>query len=84
MARKGYSQLDSQQELVSAWDQIIGQSLRSKTQIAQVRGGVLEIIVSSSAVHQQLVFQKTELLKKLQARWSEKIKDLRFKVGPVK
>ena len=83
MARKGYSQVDSQQELVSAWNEIIGQTLRDKTQIAQVRGGVLEIIVTSSAVHQQLVFKKSDLLKKLQTRWSQKIKDLRFKVGPV-
>lgn len=83
MARKGYSQLDSQQELVAAWNEIIGPTLRDKTQIAQVRGGILEIIVSSSAVHQQLVFTKAELLKKLQARWSQKIKDIRFKVGSV-
>ncbi len=83
MARKGYAQVESQTALIQAWNEIIEPTLRTKTQVARVKSGVLEIVVSSAAINQQLTFQKANLLKQIQQRWSEKIKDLRFKVGVV-
>lgn len=81
MARKGYNQVEAQDELGQAWLETIDDRFKSKTRIGMVRGGVLEVLVDSSAARQQLEFQKRQIVKQLQKRLPKgKIKDLRFKV----
>jgi predicted nucleic acid-binding Zn ribbon protein len=82
MARKGYAQTDSQDELSEVWYSLISDKFKSKTRITRLHGNVLQVLVSSSAVNQQLGFQKLQLLKQLQQKLPKnKIKDLRFKIG---
>ena len=84
MARKGYTQTDSANELEIAWKEIVGAKWQAKTSPGPVRRGVLEIVVSNSAVNQQMEFQKKKLLAELNTRLPKyNLKDLRFRVGTI-
>ena len=81
MARKGYSQIESQDELGQQWQILVGETYASKTRVGVLRSGVLEVLVDSSAARQQLEFEKRKLVKQLQVKLPQnKIKDIRFKV----
>ncbi|MEM7782325.1 MAG: DciA family protein [Planctomycetota bacterium] len=82
MARKGYSQTETQNELELVWSDLIGQKWNSKSKATVIRNGVLEVVVVNSVVHQQLEFQKKKLLIQIQQRLSKNnIKDIRYRVG---
>lgn len=82
MAQRGYSRLLSHDDFSDAWQEVAG-ALAEHSRAGRVRRGVLEVVVSSSIVMQELGFQKTQLIKKLAARLPDhKIRDVRFKVGP--
>ena len=82
MARKGYGQVETQDELQNVWQSIVDSKLVSKTRPSVVRAGVLQVHVESSVILQQMEFQKRTLLKALQAKLpGSKIKELRFKVS---
>lgn len=84
MARKGYGQQESQDDLHQVWQESIPQAFRTKTRLSVLRGGVLEIFVESSAARQQLEFQKRNIVKKLQKKLPKNnIKDVRFKVSEI-
>jgi predicted nucleic acid-binding Zn ribbon protein len=82
MAKRGYGQIKSAEKLAEAWKAVAGRMAR-RSRPGNLRRGVLEITVASSAVMQELVFQKKTLLKKLAAHSGLNIKDLRFRVGSV-
>ena len=82
MAKRGYGQIKSAEKLMAAWKAVAGRMAR-RSRPGNLRRGVLEITVASSAVMQELVFQKKTLLKKLAAHSGLNIKDLRFRVGSV-
>lgn len=82
LARQGYQQQQSGRDLDTAWSEIIGNQLGQKAKAGTIKQGVLEIIVTSSSVSQQLNFKKKNLLKSLQERLPQnKIKDIRFRIG---
>lgn len=81
MARKGYGQVNVQDELQQAWASIVDATMLPKTRPTQVRQGILQVLVKSSVIMQQLEFQKRSMLKQLKQKLPKsKIKDLRFKV----
>ena len=83
MARKGYGQQKSTTELQEAWEKI-AQPLKDFTRTGVVRRGVLEIIVTSPAITQQLEFQKKQLLAELNRQLPQnKISEIRFRIGNV-
>ena len=82
MARKGFSQQESKNDLSDVWGSLVGESLNGKTRVGLLKRNVLEVYVSSSAVNQQLTFKKAQLLKQLKQQLpKENIKDIRFKIG---
>ena len=82
MARKGFSQQESKNDLSDVWGSLVGESLSGKTRVGLLKRNVLEVYVSSSAVNQQLTFKKAQLLKQLKQQLpKENIKDIRFKIG---
>lgn len=82
MARKGFAQQESKNDLSEVWNTLVGESLNKKTRVGLLKRNVLEVYVSSSAVNQQLTFQKSQLVKQLQKQLpKENIKDIRFKIG---
>lgn len=84
MARKGYAQTESANDLEIAWNKIVDQKWKTKTKVGVIRRGVLEIVVSNSTVNQQLEFTKRKLLIELQTQLPKNnLKDLRFRIGNV-
>ena len=85
MARKGYGQTESANQLEETWITVVGDQWKTKTKVGVIRGGVLEVLVANSAVNQQLDFKKKKILAELQNRLPKNnLKDLRFKVGNVR
>ncbi len=83
MARRGYNRLLAQEDYSEVWQEIAGQ-LSQHSRPGQLRRGVLEVIVTNSAVVQELTFQKRRLTKALSERMPDrKIRDLRFVVGSI-
>lgn len=84
LAETGVGQTQSQQQLRNAWSNAAGKVIASVTATGKLRRGVLEIIVESSAVMQQLTFKKSQLLVSINEQYKDaQIKDIRFKVGVV-
>ncbi|MEM7453276.1 MAG: DUF721 domain-containing protein [Planctomycetota bacterium] len=84
LARKGYSQTDSADQLSDTWQKIVGARWKGKTVAGNISRGILEITVASPAIGQHLNFQKKQLLKKLSEQLPQnKIKDIRFKTGRI-
>lgn len=84
MARQGYSQTKSNDELNDAWEIAVGPKLIKSTKAGRISRGVLEVHVASSAAMNRLSFQKKQLLSAMQQQLPQnKIKDIRFKLGNV-
>jgi hypothetical protein len=84
LAGKGYIQTQSKTELAESWRIAVGQKWQAKTVVGNLRHGVLEVVVESSAAHQQLKFIKQQVLTSLQNQLPQnKIRDIRFRVGNI-
>jgi predicted nucleic acid-binding Zn ribbon protein len=84
MAKRGYATVLAASEWEEAWQAAAGPQLGRASRSAQLRRGVLEIVVRNSAVVQELTFRKKDLLRQLAERLgSQKIRDLRFRVGAL-
>jgi predicted nucleic acid-binding Zn ribbon protein len=84
MARRGYARVQSAQAHEAAWRKAAGALAAKHTRIGALRRGKLEIIVTNSTLVQELMFQKSSLLKTLaELLPDEAIKDLRFRVGVI-
>src|SRR5687767_1403278 len=84
LARRGYAQVQTASTCDKAWREAAGQKLAGHSRPGNVKRGVLEITVRNSPVMQELTFQKKQLLAKIAILLpDQKIKELRFKVGPV-
>ena len=84
LARKGYGQTKTNDELDSVWNDVVGEKWQSKTRVGTVSRGVLEVFVSSPAVNQHLGFQKKKLIVEMAKRIPQnKIKDIKFSLGSI-
>ncbi|HEX4143403.1 MAG TPA: DciA family protein [Pirellulales bacterium] len=84
LARRGYGRLQAADACATAWQQAAGGALAACSRAGQVRRGVLEVWVQNSTLVQELSFEKTRLLAALaQLVPDEKIRDLKFRVGPI-
>jgi len=82
-ARRGYAQVQFGAGLQQAWAEAAGESLAQHSRPTTVRRGVLQITVENSAVMQELTFQKAKLLSRMKELLAtEKIRELRFQIGP--
>lgn len=83
-ARRGYAQVQSTAELQEVWACAVGKSWAKHSRPVGLRRGVLQVVVQNSMAMQELVFQKQQLLRQIRAALEdEKIRDLRFRIGPV-
>ena len=84
LARRGYVREQSASALQDVWSEIAGPSLAAMSRPGTVKRGVLEVFLANSTLAQEMSFQKPGLLAKLAARLpEEKIRDMRFRVGPI-
>lgn len=84
MARRGYAGLRRAEACESAWHEAAGAWAVEHTRVGAIRRGRLEVTVANSTLVQELTFRKSSLLQAL-ARLlpEEKIRDIRFRVGPL-
>ena len=81
MARKGYAQVTSSDELRETVIDVIGPELATAISVGNLRGGVLQIYASDSVTLQELNFQKRQILKRIQTSHPQsKVTDLRFRI----
>ena len=84
MARRGYARVQASAELGDVWNSAAGEKLAACSRPGNLRRGVLEVTVANSAVMQELEFMKRKILKELsQLAPDQKIRNLRFRIGPV-
>ena len=84
-ARRGYAQLQFRSELEQAWEAAAGEILARHARPLELRRGVLHIAVENSVAVQELTFQKAHLLSRMKELLAtEKIRDLRFKINPMR
>lgn len=81
MARRGYGQIKSNEEIRAIWNEITG-PLGQQCLPGSLRRGVLEVFVRNSAVLQELTFRKKQLLSQLQETLpNQSISDLKFRIS---
>jgi predicted nucleic acid-binding Zn ribbon protein len=84
IARKGYAAVRGAEELADAWRGAVPAEFAKLTRVAGLRAGRLEVVAASSAVIEEIGFQKARLLEALRAAApTARINDLRLRVGPI-
>jgi predicted nucleic acid-binding Zn ribbon protein len=84
LAKRGYAQVQAAALSAAAWREAVGDKLAADTRPGNVRRGVLEVLVRNSSIHQELAFLKVKIVKSLAATSpDQRIRDLRFRVGPL-
>lgn len=84
LARKGYARAAANAALSELWKEAAGERLAADTRPGQIANGVWQVFVRNSVIGQELSFARSRILKEIQARAPEqKIRDVKFKVGPV-
>jgi predicted nucleic acid-binding Zn ribbon protein len=85
LAQRGYANVEAAGQRDGVWQTVVGDSMAQYSRLGNIRRGILEIMVSNSAVLQELTCQKQQLLDKIVvALPDQKIRDLRFRIGVVK
>ena len=84
MARRGFAATRAAAACEKAWREAAGELAARYSRAGAVRRGKLEVTVANSTLVQELSFQKPVLLKTLTALLPDhRIKDIRFRVGPI-
>ena len=82
---RGWGRRQGRLRLEKAWADAAGPEFASKTRVAALRRGVLEVVVGNAVLLQELAhFHKRRLLEELRSRLPHTpVNDLRFRAGPV-
>ena len=84
MARKGYNQIEANEDLQLAWESVIDPRMMGKTRATKIKAGKLEVVVNSALLNQELTFNKSNLLAKIKdSPIGNRIKDIRFRIGAI-
>lgn len=82
MNRRGFARIQNRRSRDAAWREVVGPVLAEHSRLGNARRGTLEITVSNPVIAQEMTYQKTEILTRLQELLPEEsIRDLRFKSG---
>jgi len=84
LSSRGYDREQSAGRLATAWAEVAPPAFRNRSRAGAVRRGVLEVVVSHSALVQEMGFHKEEVLRRLgEAVPAEGIADIKCRVGDV-
>ncbi len=84
MARRGFTRVQSGEAREAAWREAAGEPANRFTRVGALKRGTLEVTVANSAILQELTFRKAQLLAGMSERLpDEKIRNLRFRLGPI-
>jgi predicted nucleic acid-binding Zn ribbon protein len=83
MEKLGLGERFTEQEMLGAWQGIVGEHLAKHSQPVRLRRGVLEVIVTVPVIHYELDRKHRQLiLRRLQERFGRNaVQDLRFVLG---
>src|SRR5437660_2986927 len=84
-AARGWGRRQGRLHLEEKWAEVVGAKAAMQTQVAGIRRGVLEVLVSNAVLMQELAnFRKRQLLEQLRLKLPNvTINDLRFRAGVV-
>ena len=69
----------AQQKALEIWSETVGEIVSKNTEPTSIEHGILSIKTTTSAWRQELLFQKKQIIKKLNKKLNKKlIKDIRF------
>jgi predicted nucleic acid-binding Zn ribbon protein len=84
IARRGYARVIAATTCAEAWATAAGPQLGKFSRPGAIKRGVLEVLVANSTMLQEVTYQKQALVQKLiELLPDEKIKDVKFRVGPI-
>jgi len=84
MTRRGYAAAEGAARLRAAWVEAAGEQMAQFSRVNGLRRGTFEVTVVNSALVQEFTFQKQALLAAVRRLIPDvKIRDIRFKVGPI-
>jgi hypothetical protein len=82
VAQAGLADRVKLEDVLSAWQEIVGDLLFRLTRPDSMERGILTVRLTQPSAHHALSLEKTKILKRLQARLPEaKIRDIRFRHG---
>ena len=69
----------AQQKALEIWSETVGETVSKNTEPTSIEHGILSIKTTTPAWRQELQFQKTQIIEKLNKKLNKKlIKDIRF------
>jgi len=84
MARRGWARLQSSATVEAAWREAAGEQLAQYSRPGPIRRNTLEVVVANSTLLQELTFQKSAILSRLDSLLpDQRIRDLRFRLGTI-
>ena len=84
LTQRGYGRIEANEQLAEAWAAAAGEPLAAASRPGKLRRGTLEVAVTNSTMMQEFTFHKQRILAELgRALPDAKIRDLRFRVGPI-
>jgi len=85
IARRGFGRVISGEDYEAAWSRAAGPLAAKYSRTGSLRRGTLEVVVSHSALIQELGFRRQELIDALNRELPDQdIKDIRFRSGSTK
>lgn len=82
VAQSGLADRVKLEEVLSAWQEIVGELLFKLTRPDSMERGILTVRLTQPSAHHALMLEKGKILKRLQTRLpGAKIRDIRFRHG---
>ena len=82
--KRGIAAEKSNNEIGRIWCNVVGENISNQTRPGSLKRGVLEVVVGSSSLMQQLGFFKDDYLEQINLKLKKsEIKDLRFRLGRI-
>ncbi len=82
MAQAGLANRVKLEDVLAAWEEIVGAFLFKLTRPDTMERGILTVRLMQPTAHHTLMLEKTKILKRLQAKLPDaKIRDIRFRHG---
>lgn len=84
LSRRSYARVEQVNQFEAAWQAAAAGPLAAHTRVGRFGRGTLEIVVANNLVMQELGYQRTQLIAKLNEQLAESsVEQLKFRVGPV-
>lgn len=65
LSERGYKTICKEYDVISKWKEIVGEKIALVTECTRIEDGKLYVKVSSSSWRNEIVYLKTEILKKI-------------------